>query len=305
MVFVTGLIKDFVKSNTKSTSYFSDYCNRLMIICLAKKVICCQSLFFKGPDMKNPDGDVVENVNAHFSCPICLDIVFEAVECDKCNQLYCNKCTQDLKICAICQAEPFVLQPNYNVRRFTGNLVTDCLNKGMGCDERPTRSNLQTHLPNCPFSLVVACTALGCNAKVKQVELEQHRDKECNYVERECSNRGCHLMLTRPLLPSHLAVCRFANAHCPICLLNCSRLELLYHIIERHYDEFGPKFCSLVEQNALKWKIILFFILLREYYCLVQTGFSFFSYINLFSIIIREYIFTSFQGAHSVIGLRV
>ena len=175
-----------------------------------------------------------------------MDIVSEAVECEKCHKIFCKECTQALKKCAMCQTEPFILKPNHSVRQFTGNLRTDCLNKDTGCNERPTRSNLQIHLVNCHFSLVT-CTAFGCNAKVKQVELDQHRDKECNYVGRECSNRGCRLMLTRPLLPSHLAVCRFAKAHCPICLLNCSRFKLLHHVIDIHYDKFGPNFSSLVE----------------------------------------------------------
>ena len=123
--------------------------------------------FFISDLAKDDNEDLVENCKTHFSCPICLDIVFEAVDCGQCRQLYCQGCVVGLLKCSVCQAEPFVLNPNLNVRKFTGNLKTDCENDG--CFEKPTRSNLETHLQKFPFSLI-KCTNNGCDQKVKRVD---------------------------------------------------------------------------------------------------------------------------------------
>ena len=166
------------------------------------------------------------------------------MDCEKCHKVYCQKCVLSLKKCSLCQTEPFVLKPNHNVRQFTSNLKVECENDG--CFEKPTRSNLEAHLEKCPFSLV-PCTSDGCEQKVKRVDLNQHLIATCDFVESACANPGCLLMFNRLSMPSHLKVCRFAFTTCPVCHLGSARSKVLCHIIEQHYEDYGPKFLPIIE----------------------------------------------------------
>ena len=194
-------------------------------------------------NVKDDKEDIVQNVETHFSCPICLNIVFEAVECEKCRQLYCQECVIGLLKCSVCQAEPFVLNPNHNVRKFTGNLKTDCKNDG--CFERPTRSNLEMHVQKCPFSFI-KCTSVGCDQNVKRVDLTQHL-MLCDFVESQCLNHGCQMKFNRRDMSSHMKECRFALIVCPVCHLHSTREKVFVHVIENHYQEYVSRLISLIE----------------------------------------------------------
>ena len=173
-----------------------------------------------------------------------MDIVFDAVECEKCHQVYCQECVIGLKECSKCRADPFVLSPNHNVRMFTGNLKVDCENDE--CLEKPTRSNLETHLLKCPFSLI-KCTTVGCDQKVKRVNLTKHLMSECDFVESECVNHGCQMKFNRHDMPSHMKECQFVFIVCPVCHLHSTRAKVFHHIIENHYQKYASKLISVIE----------------------------------------------------------
>uniref|UniRef100_A0A7M5X796 RING-type domain-containing protein n=1 Tax=Clytia hemisphaerica TaxID=252671 RepID=A0A7M5X796_9CNID len=95
-------------------------------------------------------GNLLKNFESHYSCPICLDIADDAVECTNCFKIYCGECTEGINTCPSCRCTPSAWQPSRIARQIIDNLKTDCPNDG--CKEKPTRSNLKVHLEKCEWS---------------------------------------------------------------------------------------------------------------------------------------------------------
>ncbi|XP_066936540.1 uncharacterized protein [Clytia hemisphaerica] len=219
-------------------------------------------------DSKN---DVLKNFEQHYSCPICLDIVCEAVECKVCHKLYCDECVRELNTCPSCR-QPFNTQPNKNVRQFIGNLKTKCPNEE--CREKPTRSNLQEHLKKCEWALTL-CENEGCELEFRRIDLPKHLF-DCSYQIVFCRSVGCKESFPRKRFflhkneclfspvrcldclqlylkkdeTVHFKMCKRKKIECPICQLEGTRLDILHHGVDIHYDNVVTPFYQSMVVSA-------------------------------------------------------
>ena len=98
------------------------------------------------------------------NCPICLDMIEEAMETPCCHNVFCQKCIVHTDICPICRQgySSDQLIPNIPMRRLLKeildiNFIRDkmlitCPNKG--CETEVTKLNLEKHLTECIYSFV-------------------------------------------------------------------------------------------------------------------------------------------------------
>uniref|UniRef100_A0A7M5UMH6 RING-type E3 ubiquitin transferase n=1 Tax=Clytia hemisphaerica TaxID=252671 RepID=A0A7M5UMH6_9CNID len=203
----------------------------------------------------------------HFSCPICLDTVEEAVETTCCHQIFCEKCIRKHReiSCPKCRKQPFTIIVSHFVRKLVGNFYMECTNDGCyhiltrsdmkyhkekcafekircpndGCKAKVIRSSLDEHLKMCSYSLV-KCRNKGCLLRVTRQDLVEH-NRRCDYMEVTCSNEGCHVTMIRLKLSRHLREsCRYMIASCPVpgCRYKSTGSTLGEHLSSEHYEMF-------------------------------------------------------------------
>ncbi|XP_066917452.1 TNF receptor-associated factor 6-like [Clytia hemisphaerica] len=213
--------------------------------------------------------DLLKNFESHYSCPICLDIADDAVECTNCFKIYCGECTEGINACPSCRCTPSAWQPSRNARQFIGNLKTDCPNDG--CKEKPTRSNLQVHLEKCEWSLI-ACSSDGCDKRIKQSGMVEHL-LQCGHCLIKCSSKGCFELVKRKDVEDHKDRCLFTNINCMNCnemfvrknesthlnickekIINCmfcgfsdTRMNVMLHSVRVHYEKVAHPFGEMLE----------------------------------------------------------
>jgi len=207
-------------------------------------------------EMKN---EVFKNFEDQCTCAICLELADEAVVCSHCHQVFCQKCIVGLEGCPSCRQNPFTTQPNVNLRRLIGSMTTNCTNEG--CKERPTRSNLTSHLEKCEWSTIEcpndgcdqnyqkfgseqhkrqcvyrseAC--IGCGHQYKMLDLANHQD-QCLFVDVPCMNSNCNERFLRKDESSHISVCKQQIIRCSFCFFSDTRIQVLHHTIDIHYQE--------------------------------------------------------------------
>ncbi|XP_066916920.1 uncharacterized protein [Clytia hemisphaerica] len=219
-------------------------------------------------EMKN---EVFKNVEDQCSCAICLEFADEAVECSNCHQVFCQKCIVGLEGCPSCRQTPFRTQPNVILRRIFGSMTTNCTNEG--CKERPTRSNLTSHLEKCEWSTIEcpndgcdqkyqkfgseqhkrqcvyrseAC--IGCGHQYKMLDLANHQD-QCLFVDVPCMNSNCNEHFLRKDESSHISVCKQQMIRCSFCFFSDTRIQVLHHTIDIHYQEAVGPMSSLAPRS--------------------------------------------------------
>ena len=102
---------------------------------------------------------MVDTIQDHLSCPICIEVCSNAVESNCCTQLFCENCAISLRTCPLCRTEPFETTVNKSVRRMIGSMPVDC-----PCGYRTTRADLKEHEKICPKKSI-ACSVPNCGFK--------------------------------------------------------------------------------------------------------------------------------------------
>ena len=131
-----------------------------------------------------------ETINS-LTCQICEEIIFDPIECSKCQNIFCKECLEFwLKKKEICPLNcPGIFQPKQVhklVKKSLLNLKYKCENFEFGCKETPTYVNLIEHEKCCIFSKQ-KCPLSGCLSVILKIELNEHL-KVCLYKEITCEN---------------------------------------------------------------------------------------------------------------------
>jgi len=119
---------------------------------------------------------MVEHLNDHLSCPICIEICTNAVETACCSHLLCENCCMGLRSCPVCRCEPFKVNVNKVIRRMVGAMPVQCK-----CGVSTTRADLSAHEKVCPMHSVVCnvanCGYSGPNEAFLKHIIDVHSDK--------------------------------------------------------------------------------------------------------------------------------
>ena len=202
-----------------------------------------------------------EQICQIYECPICLNLLWNAVECknDECQNSFCESCVKKLLLkgenkCPICQISPFLYRNSINIKKGLSVISLKCIFEG--CNETPNYSNYIEHLEKCPFSLY-KCNNEGCNFEGIKKDIEIHIN-ECPFKIIECEL--CFKKIKFNQKEKHLKEdCEEASIECPLCKI--SMKKKIYK--KEHFSENNENLDCLKKQllnyknNLFKLKITI------------------------------------------------
>jgi hypothetical protein len=198
---------------------------------LRKKEIAINTLIEK----KMPSGS--DKVNDFINCPICLEMIEDAMETPCCNNIFCEKCIIRTETCPICtrRYNMYQLAPNIPMRRLINEIVISCKNEG--CEVQCTKANLTKHNAICEFEVVECPNSPTCKHLLRR-NLNEHVTNECEHRIIDCILM-CQTKIMINALYDHI------HRTCPKALIPCKnncgevveRGELIYHVNSKCKNE--------------------------------------------------------------------
>ena len=170
---------------------------------------------------KNYLCNIDESVLSDLKCVICLNLLWDPMECNECGNSFCSYCiNESIKInnfCPLCKSRPINFRKAKGLNKFLNKIRIKCCNDQ--CKEKPEYFDYVNHLEKCRYRLY-HCTNEGCkyqdtldNIKyhsneckfriikckycskdIKQYNFEKHEKTECTQ-NIECDK--CHSVMTR------------------------------------------------------------------------------------------------------------
>lgn len=202
-----------------------------------------------------------ESVNALCECPVCRQVLRDAVQCEQ-QHAVCSLCLQGCEgRCPVCRTPVPSPAPARVVRQLVDMLKIRCekVEEGCthigtvaditrhelecdysmiscpnaGCTARAKPLKMQSHRAECPYELIPCVNAgIGCKEMVRRHGMQEHTSSVCGFVYVLCTSPGCTAQLLRGELPEHLVnTCETATVSCPAegCTETCLRRDLAAH----------------------------------------------------------------------------
>ena len=163
---------------------------------------------------------VLNKISKDFICPICLNLVWDIVDCTQCGSLFCRNCIKNslAKVkdcCPICRKSPFT--------------YSDC--KAL----KKLFIGIQLKCPNKP-----------CNEKILYHEYVSHLEK-CKFRKYHCSNDGCdyeNTLNNKKDMEKHSLECKNGIIPCIYCGIKIKKIDLDSHIKTKCTQLVKCKFCD-------------------------------------------------------------
>jgi hypothetical protein len=235
------------------------------------------SPFTKASAMGYPEKMFVQPVDDYWKCPVCADVMQEAVSVYCCDGVFCQECLktwlvdQKKKTCPQCRrplTEANAETKDLRTNKYIGTLKTYCSNKEEGCEWTGHLMDMHHHLTNvCPV-LMLDCPykAIGCNKLLRRSELEKHMEEYmASHLKMSMdtiTTMKTEMMqlntLCRDVLQPQLAICKQS-----VLLEENETLEdspMNTKVFRFHEQSFLGKDCinsDAFECGGVKWKLQL------------------------------------------------
>ena len=178
-----------------------------------------------GIPIENVLNKISEKALETFTCPICLNLLWDSVDCKKCGTLFCKNCINDWtqnynNSCPNCRNPSFVSSGSKALKNIFLNIYLKCPNKS--CEEKIEYSEYITHLNN------------------------------CKYKKYYCDNDGCNYentMINRKEMEKHLKICKYRTIKCKHCEKEMKELEYKNHLETQCSKIVQCEFCDLKMEN--------------------------------------------------------
>ena len=150
---------------------------------------CCPTEEKYGYD----DSRFEKDVDTHFHCSICYNVLKEPMMCRNNEHIFCRECiTEHLNVnshtCPECNEDLTVdtLRPAPRVlNNYLSELKIKCDYSDRGCHEYIRLAELNSHVENCGF-VPVKCSNEECEMMVNKRELIHHESSVCEYRKVKC-----------------------------------------------------------------------------------------------------------------------
>ncbi|CAD8120277.1 unnamed protein product [Paramecium sonneborni] len=151
----------------------------------------------------------IKEVSKNLCCNICTYVALNAVECQICEQLYCDDCAKfwqrKKNECPDCKQEFKIKQPHRLIREELSKLKFSCVNQG--CKAEILMNDVLQHINECQLKNVKCiCGWIGPVSKQKYHEqtCQQFVTKQCNICKEEIKlskyqNHNCFVELQQKL----------------------------------------------------------------------------------------------------------
>ncbi|CAD8112239.1 unnamed protein product [Paramecium sonneborni] len=132
----------------------------------------------------------IKEINQNLSCKICKNVALNAIECQTCEQLYCEECVifwkRKKNECPECKEQFKTKQPHRLIREELSKQKFSCINQG--CKVELLMNEVIQHINECQFKNVnCICGWSGPQSKQKYHEqtCQQFITKQCNICKEE------------------------------------------------------------------------------------------------------------------------
>ena len=181
-------------------------------------------------------------------CPICLNLIWDPIECNDCGKTFCKICLEKTKetkdSCPTCRKNPFQGRISKSLRTFFNKIKINCIFKG--CKEHPYYSEYIDHIKKCKFRLY-QCNNEGCNYQDILEKMEIH-STECKFLKIKC--QYCSKEVNMHQIDSHEKTECNQIIFCPKCHL---KLKKNYYNNNHRKNDIDSEEC-LKEQIKLHQK---------------------------------------------------
>ncbi len=137
-----------------------------------------------------------KDVDEHFHCSICYNVLKEPRTCRNNDHVFCLACiTQHLMLnsqtCPECNEHLNVdtLRRPRVLTNYLSKLKINCDHASQGCPEFTCVEDLTTHVANCGFAPVL-CSNENCGMEINKQEKNHHETVVCEYRKVKCHDCG-------------------------------------------------------------------------------------------------------------------
>ena len=160
-----------------------------------------------------------EGVDSRFKCPVCLDVLKDAVQCDN-QHAFCATCTG--QSCPLCRCSTARAVPFRLLRELIGDFEGHCQH----CQKTFTLNKIDTHQNNCDQKLYTC----RCQEQIR-LGLRCLHDTVCQDIMVKCPNEGCEEYFKRRDMSSHREHCQHEVVKCThvSCMKKMKRKAVVGH----------------------------------------------------------------------------
>ena len=187
------------------------------------------------------------------TCPICLNLVWNFVDCAKCGTLFCRYCinksiSEKRDACPMCELSPFKSSDNKTLIKLFSNVILKCPNSPY-CKQLISYSEYLTHQEQCQFRKYHCINdGCGCSFHLNKTQAMKNHAKNCQYKLIKC--KYCDKELKKIDYSKHINNECDKFKQCKICLKKMTKLE---------YET------NHTEMNCLKYQLELYKKERKEY----------------------------------------
>ena len=142
------------------------------------------------------DGRFEKDVDEHFHCSICYNVLKDPRMCRNNEHVFCLDCiTEHLKVnsqtCPECNDHLSVdtLRRPRLLTNYLSKLKISCDYASRGCPEFVCVEDLATHVESCGFSPVM-CSNENCGMEINKQDKDHHENEVCEYRKVKCRDCG-------------------------------------------------------------------------------------------------------------------
>jgi hypothetical protein len=155
-------------------------------------MVCCPTEEKYGYE----DNRFEKDVDQHFHCSICYNVLKEPRMCRNNEHVFCLACiSEHLKVnsqtCPECSEHVSVdtLRRPRVLSNYLSKLKINCDYASRGCPEFTCVEDLKTHVASCGFAPVF-CSNENCGMKINKQEKDHHETIVCEYRKEKCHDCG-------------------------------------------------------------------------------------------------------------------
>ena len=154
---------------------------------------CCPT---EGKKYGYDDSRFEKDVDEHFHCSICYNVLKDPRMCRNNDHAFCLDCiTEHLKVnsqtCPECNDHLSVdtLRRARLLNNYLSKLKINCDHASRGCPEFICVENLESHVESCGFSPVM-CSNENCGMEINKQDKDHHENEVCEYRKVKCKDCG-------------------------------------------------------------------------------------------------------------------
>ena len=150
--------------------------------------------------------DYLNSLNDIYKCGICFKIMDNPTDCESCGHSFCFECIQNLKCPFKCKTKK-LKSSSQNLKDILSKIKFKCLNKD--CNQILNYNDIKNHDKNCDFQEMI-CPNKGCDKKLIKKNLENHVINECQFTLIKCPY--CDFQFNKNEITKHEKSCALINS---------------------------------------------------------------------------------------------